>query len=185
MCRHTPDGTAAMERPELGDIPPAISCSYLTQPNPRHPPKFSGADMGPPYVCLTRCCRHSTNGEGFLGASAGMLPIPCKPHHPQLHSPRGWDDIERGTGRGRQPQQGQPPGVTSRGSPDPVHARRTPEQAATRPGRQTSDSKPQAPLNLCKAAADESERHTTSALQICAQFHGLLGLSQGWVRRQH
>lgn len=153
MCRHTPDGPAAMERPEPGDIPRAICCSYLTQHNPRHPPKFNGADMGLPYVC-----RYSRNGEEFFGASAGMLPIPCKPHHPQLHSRRGWDVIERGTGRGHQPH-----GMTSRGSPDPVHAQCCPEQAAKRPGRQPADSKPQTPLHLHKAAADESEWHTTRA----------------------
>lgn len=46
MCRHTPDGPAAMERPELGDIPRAICCSYLTQHNPPQPPNSMGLIWG-------------------------------------------------------------------------------------------------------------------------------------------
>lgn len=119
----------------------AAATSHSTTPPT---PKFNGADMGLPYVC-----RYSRNGEEFFGASAGMLPIPCKPHHLQLHCPRGWDVIERGTGRGQQPhggtQPGRPPDLCS-----------TP-RASWPPSRLGEDTAPISvffPPNLCSRVED-------------------------------
>lgn len=174
-------------------LPAAATPTGLSTAKPTRSQKMRlfSAILGTPSLCLTGCHWERLWGglEHLWGCSqlpacpitrsctAGMTPRErngwrTTAAHPRWKRWWGWGNHPRSKGMAK--------------LLPPPHLCPPPEQAAQRPGSQMFSRKSfHAPLNPCKAPADESKRHTATgaspctARQISTQSHPFLGPSRG------